>query len=158
MQRTSMRRVLFVDDEPRILQGLENLLRPSRKRWQAVFAASGAQALDLLAADPFDVVVSDMRMPQMDGVALLSKVMKICPRTIRIVLSGHTEMQTALKTVSIAHQFLAKPCSASQVLDVLERACSLNEVLSDVRLREVAGRIGHLPSVPAVYRSLTAAL
>ena len=153
-----MKRVLFVDDEPQILQALKNLLRPYRHRWEMMFANSGQEALDRIAEGLFDVVVSDMRMPRMDGVALLTRVKEVSPRSVRIVLSGHTEMEAALKTVTVAHQFLAKPCEADQLQAVLERACALNELLEDESLRCLAGQIGQLPSAPSVFQALTVAL
>jgi putative nucleotidyltransferase with HDIG domain len=153
-----MKRVLFVDDEPQILQALKNLLRPYRHRWEMTFATSGQEALERIAQGPFDVVVSDMRMPRMDGVALLTQVKEVSPRSVRIVLSGHTEMEAALKTVTVAHQFLAKPCDAEQLQSVLQRACALNDLLADESLRGLAGKIGQLPSAPAVFQALTVAL
>jgi DNA-binding NtrC family response regulator len=107
-----MKRVIFVDDEARILEGLRRMLRPMRNQWEMAFAPGGQAALDVMATTPFDVIVSDMRMPGMDGAALLEQVREHYPEVIRIVLSGHTEMATALRVVPIAHQFLAKPCDA----------------------------------------------
>jgi CheY-like chemotaxis protein len=69
-----MRRILFVDDESRILEGLQRMLRPQRQHWEMAFASSGEAALKLLEERPFDVIVSDMRMPVMDGAALLTHV------------------------------------------------------------------------------------
>ena len=65
-----MKRILFVDDEPRILEGLQRSLRPCRKQWNMSFANSGQEALDILAKSTFDVIVSDMRMPTLDGAQL----------------------------------------------------------------------------------------
>ncbi len=62
-----MRRVLFVDDEPRILEGLRRMLRPQRHEWEMAFAPGGEAALAMMEASPFDVIVSDMRMPGIDG-------------------------------------------------------------------------------------------
>ena len=70
----AMRRVLFVDDEPRILEGLRRMLRPQRHEWEMAFAPGGEAALAMMEASPFDVIVSDMRMPGMDGATLLCRV------------------------------------------------------------------------------------
>lgn len=153
-----MKRILFVDDEPAILQGLRDLLRSQRKVWQMSFADTGEEALKILATEPYDVVVSDMRMPRMDGATLLRHVQERYPRVVRIVLSGHTEVDAALRTVPIAHQFLVKPCESDRLRTVIQRACDLQTLLSDEGLRRRVGQITALPSAPRVYVALTKAL
>ncbi len=153
-----MRRILFVDDEARILEGLRRMLRPQRHEWDLAFAQGGEPALALLEATPFDVIVSDMRMPGMDGAALLSHVREHFPQMVRIVLSGHTEMSTALRVVPVAHQFLAKPCDAQTLRVAVERACHLKALLSDDSIRHTVTALGDLPSLPRTYEALTQAL
>jgi len=153
-----MRRVLFVDDEPRILDGLRQMLRPQREEWEMAFATGGDAALALLEAHPFDVIVSDMRMPGMDGAALLHRVRDQYPQIVRIVLSGQTEMSTALRVVPVAHQFLAKPCDAGMLRVAIERACHLQSLLNDDAIRRNVGAMGELPSLPRTYHELTHAL
>ncbi|MDP2305615.1 MAG: response regulator [Pseudomonadota bacterium] len=153
-----MKRILFVDDEPAILEGLRNLLRSQRKVWQMSFAASGEEALQILAVEPYDVVVSDMRMPRMDGATLLRHVKERYPRVARIVLSGHTELESALRTVPFAHQFLGKPCDGECLRSVIQRTCDLQTLLHDENLRRRVGQITRLPSAPRVYVALTKAL
>src|ERR1700690_3600413 len=120
-----MRRVLFVDDEPQILEGLRHRLHRQRKQWEMLFAESGKAALKILAHEPVDVIITDMRMPQMDGATLLTKVKELYPRVVRIVLSGHAELETALRAVPVAHQFLNKPSEPGVIEGVVERACNL---------------------------------
>src|SRR6185369_4380799 len=153
-----MKSVLFVDDEPNVLSGLRDLLRPHRREWEMEFVSSGEEALARLSARPFDVVVSDMRMPKMDGSQLLKETKAHHPKTVRIVLSGQTEMDLAMKTVTIAHQFLSKPCEAEQLQEVIRRACNLNALLSDEHHRALAGGIEQLPSVPGTYLALNQVL
>lgn len=153
-----MKRILFVDDEPRILDGLQRMLRPWRKQWEMAFALGGEAALTQVEARPFDAIVSDMRMPGMDGAALLKRVQDACPQTVRIVLSGHTELEAVLRAVPVAHQYLTKPCDAATLREVIERAFSLQTLLEDVTLRRVAGQLGDLPSSPRLYNALTEAL
>ena len=81
-------RVLFVDDEERVLAGIERTVFMADRDWDVAFAASGAEALTKLASQPADVVVSDMRMPLMDGAELLRRVRDTWPSAIRIILSG----------------------------------------------------------------------
>src|ERR1017187_10837442 len=121
-----MRRVLFVDDEPRILEGLQRMLRPQRHEWEMAFAPGGEAALALMEASPFDVIVSDMRMPVIDGATLLCRVRDLHPQVVRIVLSGHTELSTALRVVPVAHQFLAKPCDADKATITDRKSTRLN--------------------------------
>ena len=101
------------------------MLRPQRHEWEMAFAPGGEAALALMEASPFDVIVSDMRMPGMDGATLLCRVREHYPQMVRIVLSGHTELSTALRVVPVAHQFLAKPCDAEMLRVAVERACHL---------------------------------
>jgi HD-like signal output (HDOD) protein/ActR/RegA family two-component response regulator len=153
-----MRRVLFVDDEPRILEALRRMLRAQRNDWEMAFAPGGEAALALMAASPFDVIVSDMRMPGMDGATLLTRVRDLYPQVVRIVLSGHTELSTALRVVSVAHQFLAKPCDAETLRVAVERACHLKGLLSDDSIRRTVGALRDLPSLPRTFDALTQAL
>ncbi|MCC6748526.1 MAG: HDOD domain-containing protein [Deltaproteobacteria bacterium] len=149
-----MKRILFVDDEPRVLEGLQNLLRKERNRWEMVFAPGGAEGLALLEEKGFDVVVSDMRMPGMDGATFLTEVQRRYPRAARIVLSGQTDQASAGRVVAVAHQFLSKPCDSAALRKVIERACALQDLLHDEALQAVVGELGQLPSLPGVYLQL----
>lgn len=152
------KRVLFVDDEPNILEGLRHLLHRQRSKWEMLFVQSGKEALEILARQPIDVIVSDMRMPEMDGATLLKKAQELYPRSVRIVLSGHSELEAAMRAVPVAHQFLCKPCEPGVIENVVERACNLQSLMSEEAVRRIVGRIGNLPSLPRVYSRLTAAL
>jgi YesN/AraC family two-component response regulator len=110
-----MKRILFVDDEGNILDGIRRMLHADRKRWDLHFAVGGEAALQACEAAPFDVVVSDMRMPGMDGATFLGHIRDRFPATARIVLSGYSEAALATRTVPMAHRFLTKPCNASEL-------------------------------------------
>jgi CheY-like chemotaxis protein len=137
----TMKRILFVDDEVSILDGLRRILRPMRKKWETAFASSGESALAVLDEAAFDVVVSDMRMPGMDGAALLELIREKSPGTLRIILSGYTELQASLRAVPVAHQFLLKPCDADMLSASIARATRLNEVLNSRMLTNLVGSI-----------------
>ncbi|HEU4771446.1 MAG TPA: response regulator, partial [Candidatus Udaeobacter sp.] len=92
-----MKRILFVDDEPKILEGLQRMLRPQRNEWEMAFAPGGEAALAMLAAENFDVIVSDMRMPGVDGAALLETVRANYPGMLRVILSGYTELEASYR-------------------------------------------------------------
>jgi putative nucleotidyltransferase with HDIG domain len=153
-----MIRVLFVDDEIAILEGLRNVLRGERKRWVMKFAEGGKAALDLLANEAFDVIVTDMRMPGMDGLALLRHVRQSHPRMTRIVLSGYSELGQAAEASVVAHQMLMKPCDADVLRNAIDRALRVQALLSNEALRGLVGGLGTLPSAPRMYQALTVAL
>ncbi len=152
-----MKRILFVDDAPNILSGLERMLFDVEE-WDMTFVDSGQAALDTMASAPFDVIVSDMRMPGMDGAILLARVQEQYPSTVRIVLSGHTELEATLRAVPVAHQFLSKPCESAVLREVVTRACGLQAFLDDRALQEALGSIKSLPALPQVYNELVVAL
>ncbi len=148
------RKVLFVDDEPNVLRGLRRLLRGMRHEWDMVFVESGAEALEALEKGPFDVIVTDMRMPGMDGADLLSQVMERYPWIVRIVLSGHSEKEMILKAARPTHQFLSKPCDPELLKATVARACALRDVVTNKTAREAVSKIDALPALPDVYVEL----
>ncbi len=153
-----MRRILFVDDDPVALEKLQGTLRSQRQQWDMAFAPGGEVALAILGASPFDVIVSDLRMPGMDGARLLTRVREQYPQVVRILLSRQDDLENAFRAVPVAHQFLAKPCDATMLRVAVERACHLKTLLSDEALRRMTGELGELPSSPRVYQALTKAL
>ena len=148
------KRILFVDDEPKILEGLQRTLRSMRQEWEMQFAGSGQEALECLSKEPFDVVVSDMRMPGMDGAQLLKEVMRLYPQIARIILSGHSDQEIVLKSVRIAHQYLAKPCEAETLKSVVTRTCALRELLADDAVRRMVSNMDSIPSLPSLYAEI----
>lgn len=153
-----MRRILFVDDEPGILEGLRRSLRCMRHDWRMEFETSGAAGLEAMKREPFDVVVSDMKMPGMDGAEFLSEVKRVHPASIRIILSGHSERTSIMKSVGPTHQYLAKPCEPERLQRAIRRAQELRELLQDESLTRLAGQIDTLPSLPSLYQELVAEL
>jgi HD-like signal output (HDOD) protein/ActR/RegA family two-component response regulator len=155
----SLKRILFVDDEEHVLDGLRNLFRRQRHVWNMVFVTSGEAALEVLEAGPsFDVIVSDMRMPGMDGATLLRRVKADHPGVVRIVLSGHAERAAMVRALAVAHQFLSKPCEADTLRAALERTCALRDLLDHEPIRRVVGQMDRLPSAPGSYWELAQAL
>ena len=149
------RRVLFVDDELHILDGLRNVLRRERHRWDMVFALGGEEALAELAKGEFSVVVSDMRMPGMDGADLLRRVREQHPGIIRMVLSGHADQDSIVRALPVSHQFLAKPCEPDMLKSAIGRACQLQDLLQSPGIRKMVGALDTLPSPPRSYHELT---
>jgi HD-like signal output (HDOD) protein len=153
-----MKRILFVDDEQNVLDGLQNLLRKQRREWDMVFVLSADAALRELAAGPFDVVITDMRMPAVDGAAFLHLVKEQYPSVARIVLSGHAQMDAVMRAMPVAHQYLSKPCDADHLRTTIDRVCNLQSLLHDESIRRLAGKVQRLPSLPRSYSELTVAL
>lgn len=144
-------KILFVDDESNVLDGLRRTLRAMRQEWEMSFAGGGREALELMAREPFEVVVSDMRMPEMNGVQLLTEVMERYPEAIRIILSGYADESLIARSAGIAHQFLAKPCDCDQLAATVKSAVALRELLAGGALRRLISQIGTLPSLPSLY-------
>ena len=151
-------RILFVDDEQDILDGLQRMLRRQRKEWEMVFVGSAREALAEMDQSKVDVLVSDMKMPGMDGAALLKQVQESHPSTVRIMLSGHADLEASMRAVTVSHQFLIKPCDADTLKQTVTRACSLHALMDDEVLQEAVGQLGELPVIPRVYQSLVSAL
>ena len=145
------KRILFVDDEVLVLEGLQRMLRPMRADWEMVFVDNGDKALELMAQAPFDVVISDMRMPGMNGAELLAEVLKRFPKTVRLVLSGHADRDLVLKCVGSTHQYLSKPCRPEELKAAVTRAGNLELSLRDQSLRQLISRLDRLPSIPSLY-------
>jgi FixJ family two-component response regulator len=112
-------RVLFVDDEPNVLDGIRRQLRNRLNIETAVGAAAGLTMIE--SKGPFAVVVSDMRMPEMNGARFLSKVNQISPDTVRMVLSGQADLDSTVAAVNEGHifRFLMKPCDSDKLLEVV---------------------------------------
>jgi len=113
-------RILFVDDEPNVLEGIRRTLR---KQGDLFTAASGADGLRMLSAEgPFALVVSDMRMPLMNGAQFLAKVREQAPETVRMILSGQADLQATIAAVNDGHiyRFLSKPCPTDQLLGAID--------------------------------------
>jgi|WetSurMetagenome_2_1015567.scaffolds.fasta_scaffold84454_3 HD-like signal output (HDOD) protein/CheY-like chemotaxis protein len=141
-------RVLFVDDEPRVLEGLRRMLWTMRGEWDMEFVTSGADALAALDRSRYDVVVTDMRMPVMTGAELLTIVRERHPEVVRLILSGQASEEASIKSVGPAHQFLAKPCEAETLKSTIRRTCALRALLNSETLQNLVSKIDSLPSLP----------
>lgn len=146
--------ILFVDDEPSVLQGLKRILRTYKATWELLFATSGQQALDILHQQHVDAVISDMRMPGMNGAELLEQISEQYPRIMRIILSGHSDDELVKRVSAVAHQYLAKPTKALDLYLKLQRAFSLKSFLELSELENLVTGLNHLPSVPSLYKKI----
>jgi HD-like signal output (HDOD) protein len=154
-----VKRILFVDDDIRVLQGLRVLLRHREPEWTMTFVDSGEQALCEFQTKPYDVIVSDIRMSAMHGTRLLRTVSERWPEAARIAIFGVPDPEQVTHLAPIAHQFLSKPCEPSVLEQVIERSLGLQELLPEPKLRAMVGRARRLPPLRQAYaRLLTAVL
>lgn len=151
-------KILFVDDEPDILEGLRLMLYSKRADWDMTFAGGGSEALTLLRKIPHDVVVTDMRMPGMDGAQLLHAVQTEWPETVRMILSGYSDQESVMRTVKLAHRYLSKPCPPEDMKQAIHKALRLRDIILSVQIKQLISRIESLPALPELYRRLTMAL
>ncbi len=125
-------RILFVDDEPDLLEGIQRMLFRERQRWEMHFATSGLAGLEELAKAPFAVVVADMRMPQMDGIEFLKRARQGVPDTVRMMLTGNTDQETAIKAVNDGNvfRFMTKPVTREALVQVIEAGIEQHRLIT----------------------------
>lgn len=134
-----------------VLKGLQRSLRKMRNEWEMTFVSSSKDALEILDSGSFDVIVSDLRMPEMDGAQLLSEVKSKHPQVVRIILSGQVEQETTFRSVQLAHQSLSKPCDADILKHTLNKLFALRNLLEDESIKRIVSQTETLPSLPAIY-------
>jgi HD-like signal output (HDOD) protein/CheY-like chemotaxis protein len=155
---TSLPTVLFVDDEKSVLDGLRRSLYGQRNEWNQVFATSGAEALEILARERVAVVVSDMRMPGMDGATLLDRVRTIQPEAVRIILSGFSEREAIFRTIGPAHQYFVKPCTPHALAEAIRRSLGVRQIIRSADLMALVGGATSIPALPKALTDLFSAL
>lgn len=149
-----MIRIVFVDDDSGVLNAMRRSFHSMRSEWSVEFVAGGIDALAALERQPADVIVSDMRMPGMDGWQLLGEVRNRYPSTVRLLLSGHADPASIMRSVNTAHQYLAKPCDSATLKAAITQTQAIRSLLSSARLAALVGRIGMLPSAPVTFQKL----
>jgi len=153
-----MIRILFVDDELNVLQAMTRALRCMKDEWSMEFVSSGAAALQSLAKTPADVIVSDMRMPGMDGWQLLAEVKNLYPQTVRLVLSGYAEPGAIMRLVGTAHQYIAKPGERQSLKTAIAQTQLMRSLLSNSEIAQLVGNVGTLPSFPKAFQEISTCL
>jgi len=147
-------RILFVDDEVNILSGIA---RQQRKRFDIWTAVGGKKGLEVMKEEgPFAIVVADMNMPGMNGIEFLSEVRKCYPDTVRMMLTGNADQQTAVDAVNqgAIFRFFTKPCPAEIISDALNLAMQQYELITAERVlleRTLAGSVKVLVDVLALF-------
>lgn len=150
-----MKRVLLIDDERPLVDGLKKALRPWREHWDVSTAVGGRAGIELLQQQTFDAVVSDARMPDVDGEAVLIAARTLNPNAVRLVLSGQVDAKTGHRLASVAHQFLVKPSSPQAVMRAIEECVAACDGLRSDQTRALVRGLGTLPVAPRVYHRIT---
>ncbi len=152
------KRLMFVDDDSMVLDGLRRTLHGMRQEWEMHFVNSAAAALEALEKEAYDAVVSDMRMPLTDGAQLLEQIKERYPDMVRMILSGQSSREAVYRSISPAHQFLSKPCDPQELVARLSQAFAMRDLLASQSLKTVISRLRSIPSLPTLYEELMAAL
>jgi HD-like signal output (HDOD) protein/CheY-like chemotaxis protein len=149
---------VFVDDAVNVLHAMRRTMHCMRHEWNMEFVSSGPEALQSLAKTPADVIVSDMRMPGMDGWQLLAEVKALYPQTVRLVLSGYAEPGAIMRLVGTAHQYIAKPGDSEILKAAIAQTQLMKGLLSSDALALLVGHVGTLPSFPKAFQEISSCL
>ncbi len=153
-----MTRVLFVDDEAFVLRALDRAVRMRRPSWSAAFLPSAEAALEKLAAEPYDIIVSDLSMPGIDGVTLLRIVRERFPHMTRMALSGQSALGEGLRAAAAVHQWIAKPCDMRSLCEHIDQVAWARELVADPAILSRTSELSSLPSPPRLYVQVSDAL
>ncbi len=147
-------KVMFVDDDKLILDGLRRQFRSKRDVWIMRFANNAQDAIELLEEEPADIVISDMRMPGMNGAELLSHIQQRWPQTVRFILSGQTDQADLLSNIGAIHQFLQKPCEQIHLESAIDRTLMLNANVESRRAKDLVSSVSSMPIISDTYTNL----
>lgn len=150
----SKRRIVFVDDEPNILSALRRSLGHMSRECELSFVRTSKEALQIIEQNPIDIVVTDVRMPEMDGVTLLSLVRDRSPGTIRMVFSGQANRGSTIRALNVAHRYESKPCESEVLQRRLSRICTLCRMSKTSWIKNDIGQTAALICQPQILRDL----
>ena len=151
-------RVAFVDDEAAILTSLRRTMLAMLDEWEMAFFLNGADLLRRLAEEPFDVVVADQRMPDMDGSALLDEVSRLYPDMMRVILSAHADNASVFRAIGPAHIYLPKPCDPAALAQAIKSRMTLRGLMDGSEMLTLLNSLSKLPSAPKLFLDLVAEL
>ncbi len=149
-----MKKIIFVDDDQNILRGLRRVLRFLNGEWEVFYAASGREALSILGEYDIDIIVSDYRMPEMNGYELLTQVQKEYPQVVRAMLTGQPDKETYTDSIQTCHYFLWKPLNIDEFKLLLTKLTQLDSLIENPYLKKRLCGMTSLPTLPEVYRNL----
>lgn len=154
MLASSRRRILIIDDEVSVVEGLRKAFHQYRARWEVSTATSGRDALSLLERKPFDAVICDARMPEMTGDEVLSSVAERWPRVVRVVLTGEVQQSSLEKLQRCAHHFFRKPATAASLFARIEQSLDAGDRLASPVARALLERLKSMPALPATFSDI----
>ncbi len=149
-----MYRILLVDDEEAPLTELQKELKQISSNWDVVVATGGKQALDVFRYQKVDITISDLGMPGMNGVELLSLIQAECPSCMRIAIIDPMDIHLYQNVALTAHQFIAKPWSSREVAAKIYQMHGLSNMLRQEGVQKLVNQIGRLPSKSSAYSQL----
>jgi HD-like signal output (HDOD) protein len=149
-----MKTIVLVDDDATMGERLRGVLKPLEPDWKMVSVGSSQAALDTLAAERCDVIMTDMRMPGKTGVQLLEEVRTGYPHVVRVLLIDQSDQEGMLRSVGLAHQCLSKSSSLEIFESTVTRACAIQELLTNGTLMKLVGGMQTLPTLPTLYRDV----
>jgi HD-like signal output (HDOD) protein len=152
------KRILFIDDEPALLESLTRVMRPLKNEWEIQVERSPQAALDRLSKERFDVVVTDLRLPVLNGVPVVSQVMERSPDAIRVTLSSPVEPANQQITLPPSHHVMARSDDLENLRETVERISRMRVRMHDENMRALISEIDGLPAVPAVCHELNRTL
>lgn len=146
--------ILFVDDEIPILKAIRRMFLGSN--YTVFFAESGLDALDILSKNVIDLIISDIKMPEMDGYELLSKVMVMYPSTIRIALSGYAGEDLIFRAIknNLARAYFLKPWVDENLKTAIDEMFKTQELLKSKNLLDIVNSFDTIPTLPGLYMRL----
>lgn len=153
-EKLILKRILFVDDEIQILKSLSRLFID--KEYDVVTAENGEDALKILESQEINLIVSDMRMPNMDGYQLLSKVREKYPKILRVILSGYADETITFRALqqNIAKLYMFKPWKNDMLIKLVEQIFETEDLLSHSDLLLLINNIEELPTIQSSYQRI----
>jgi HD-like signal output (HDOD) protein len=153
-----MRRILLVDAAPAAVAQLQQSLQLLRPQWEVAASTAATAAMVTLSQRRFDAVVCDIGSPALDGPQLLTQVRDRHPNLVRLCLTDSTDDGAFLLAMPVTHQFLGKPCNVENLCEVLDRICSLRDILRSGAIHELIGNLKALPATPHTFQALSEAI
>jgi HD-like signal output (HDOD) protein len=150
-----MNSVLFVDDEPLMRELYRNLSRELGPDFRVQTVSGGAEALEILATEPVDILVSDLAMPEMPGGEFLTSVERLYPEIMRVVISGVADELAVARCLMYGHRYFQKPLDIKEIANVVRRVSRHQKVIRSAKVKKIVGRSNVLPTPPETYLRLT---
>lgn len=153
-----MLRVLFIDDEQNALGALRRALRPHQGEWEMRFLDDPSAALKVCEEFSPDVIITDVKMRGLDGITLLTELVRRGSQAVRVVMSGLSSQRAFVDTLGVANQFLLKPVDRGVLEGVIQRAQELKEWLARPEVHAAVNECAPLPTLPTVYQAIVEAV